>query len=276
MDLFAERSLLIATKHGKETVIAPIIEPKLGVSCIIPKDFDSDRFGMFTGEIPRTKSPLETAKDKCRTALLESGYTLGIASEGSFGPHPNYFFLPANEEVLVLIDLEHNLEICAHHLSTETNFAHSEVSDAEHLVAFAQKAGFPEHKLILSTQKEYIKGIGAEKELLIAFEEFRKKSKKVTVQTDMRAMYNPMRMRVIQTTTEKLVEKIKSLCPSCQLPGFEVCEIHPGLPCSLCGNPTRSVLKKTACCKSCQFKEEVIFPQGKTKEDPMYCDYCNP
>jgi hypothetical protein len=42
------------------------------------------------------------------------------------------------------------------------------------------------------------------------------------VETDMRAMYNPSRMTVIQNATKKLVEKINSCCPQCNIPGLEL------------------------------------------------------
>jgi hypothetical protein len=40
--MFKGRKLLIATKHEKEKVIAPILEKELGVSCFVINDFDVD------------------------------------------------------------------------------------------------------------------------------------------------------------------------------------------------------------------------------------------
>jgi hypothetical protein len=48
------------------------------------------------------------------------------------------------------------------------------------------------------------------------------KSLTTYVETDMRAMYNPSRMTVIQNATKKLVEKINSCCPHCNIPGLEL------------------------------------------------------
>lgn len=36
----------------------------------------------------------------------------------------------------------------------------------------------------------------------------------------MRLVFNPTRMNVIEKVTEQLVEKIKSVCPNCKIPGF--------------------------------------------------------
>ena len=49
--MFLGRKLFIATKHKKETVIAPIIEVALGVVCFTNLDFDTDILGTFCGEI---------------------------------------------------------------------------------------------------------------------------------------------------------------------------------------------------------------------------------
>ena len=96
------------------------------------------------------------------------------------------------------------------------------------------------------------------------------------VETDMRALYNPTRMQVIKKATEKLVDTILSLCPKCQEPGFTVAEVKQGLPCEWCNSPTRSTLSFIYSCKKCNHSLEKTYPHNKTKEDPMYCDFCNP
>ena len=39
--MFKSRDLVIATKHGKESVITPILEKELGVKCFVPKILDT-------------------------------------------------------------------------------------------------------------------------------------------------------------------------------------------------------------------------------------------
>jgi hypothetical protein len=90
--MFKGRSLVIATKHEKEKVITPLLEEALGVVCFIPEGFDTDTLGTFTGEIERKLDPISTARQKCLMAMKVSNCDLGIASEGSFGPHPSLFF----------------------------------------------------------------------------------------------------------------------------------------------------------------------------------------
>ena len=76
----------LATKHRKETVIAPSFEKDLGMKLVLP-DVDTDRLGTFTGEIARTGDALQTAIDKAKLAMKKTGMPYGLASEGSFGPH---------------------------------------------------------------------------------------------------------------------------------------------------------------------------------------------
>jgi hypothetical protein len=52
------------------------------------------------------------------------------------------------------------------------------------------------------------------------------KSLTTFVETDMRAMYNPSRMTVIQNATKK--EKINSCCPHCNIPGFGITDAKRG------------------------------------------------
>lgn len=46
--MFKGRNLLIATKHEKEKVIAPILDKELGVNCFVVTNLDTDEFGTFT------------------------------------------------------------------------------------------------------------------------------------------------------------------------------------------------------------------------------------
>lgn len=96
--MFEGRSLIIATKHRKETVIAPSLEGALGVICRVAEDFDIDILGTFTGEVERKDNPVTTARNKCLMAMEKTNCDLGVASEGSFGPHPAMFFVYADDE----------------------------------------------------------------------------------------------------------------------------------------------------------------------------------
>ena len=278
--MFQGRKVIIATKHQKESVIAPILEKELGVTCFTDETFDTDILGTFTGEVERELDPISTAREKCLRAMKLNNCNLGIASEGSFGPHPTMFFINADDVFLIFIDTLNNLEVIVRELSTSTNFNGRQIQSEKELLEFAEDIGFPEHGLILRKSKdentEIRKGITDIESLKKSFGQLHAKYKSVYAETDMRAMYNPTRMEVIKKATEKLVQKIKSACPQCQIPGFGITDVKKGLECSLCGLPTNSILSYIYACQHCQFTKEEMYPSKKTTEDPMYCDYCNP
>jgi len=278
--MFENRTLLIVTKHKKEQVIAPLFEKHFGVKTLVAIDFDTDILGTFTGEIERKNSPLETAKQKCLLAMQLYQCDMAIASEGSFGPHPAYFFTNADDEFLFFIDTKNDIEIYERELSVNTNFNGDEISNRKELLVFAENAKFPEHALILrnakDNNKEIIKGINTMQMLLEVYEKMSEKYNKVYVETDMRAMYNPSRMAVIEIATEKLISKIKSVCPACATPGFAATNVERGLPCGLCGLPTRTVINEIYNCRKCSFSSKKILNSTKTTEDPIFCDNCNP
>jgi hypothetical protein len=278
--MFKGRRLLIATKHEKEKVMAPLLDDGLGVVSFVNVDFDTDTLGTFSGEVERKLDPIVTARQKCLLAMEMSNCDLGIASEGSFGAHPSLFFASADDELLIFIDKKNNLEIIARELSTDTNFNGSKIKSEKELLDFADLVQFPSHALILRVSKNdnttIVKGVTNLEHLKKSFHAMLQKHNNVYVETDMRAMHNPSRMAVIKNATKKLVDKINSCCPQCNTPGFGITNAKKGLACSLCGSPTRSTLSLLYSCKKCHYKREKKYPNQKTTEDPMYCDYCNP
>ena len=278
--MFKGRALIIATKHEKEKIIAPLLEDSLGVVSFVNPDFDTDMLGTFSGEVERKTNPLYTARKKCLLAMELSNCDLGIASEGSFGSHPSLFFVSADDELLIFIDTKNNIEIIVRELSTETNFNGSEIKNEKELLDFATLVKFPSHALILRASKtdntSIVKGITNLEDLKKSFHLMYNEFKSVYAETDMRAMHNPSRMLVIKNATKKLLDKINSCCPQCNVPGFGITSAKKGLACSLCSAPTKSTLSFIYNCKKCDFEREEMYPNKKTTEDPMYCDYCNP
>lgn len=278
--MFKGRNLLIATKHEKEKVIAPILEKELGVKCFLASQLDTDELGTFTGEVERKDDPITTARKKCLMAMELANCDLAIASEGSFGSHPSIFFAHANEEFLLFLDKKNDYEISARELSLETNFNGSEIKTEKELQEFATHSNFPSHGLILRKSKEdlgdIVKGITTDEQLKNTFHNLITNYGTAYIETDMRAMYNPTRMKVIEKAAFKLVDKIKSLCPKCRTPGFGIIDRREGLPCQQCHFSTRSTLSYIYSCQKCSYKKEKKYPNGKQTEDPMYCDICNP
>ncbi len=260
--------------HGKEEVLLPALK-SIGVKNVQIPALDTDQFGTFSGEINRLDDPIKTLRKKCVLANKMTGNDLVIASEGSFGAHPFMPFACADEELLMLKDFKNSIEIVVKELSTETNFSGQEISDLDELQNFANNAGFPDHALILKGNGAIEKGISDAKLLEETFWRLKAESHhKIMVETDMRAMHNPTRMKVISTAASKLKQAILATCPECHFPNFTVKELKFGLPCGLCQMPTESVKCEVKKCDHCGLREEK--PVEKNYQDPMYCNYCNP
>jgi len=280
VSIFSGRALVIATMHQKEKVLAPVLSSQLGVLPIVPIQFDTDQFGTFSGEVERPLNPLDTARLKCLHAYERTGTSLVVASEGSFGPHPVIGFIPADQEILVLMDFEHDLELKVQVTSTNTNFSGASCSYWKEVVAFSKSVQFPSHGLIIRKEKddiEYVqKGINDWQTLERLFVDYRRQFGAAFVETDMRAMHNPSRMKVIEDAARLLAERANHLCLVCNMPGFDVKEVMPGLPCELCASPTKSTKALLYECRKCGHTEKKNYPNGRLFENPMYCDNCNP
>lgn len=280
MRVFQGRTLHVATMHGKERVLGPMLERDLGVRVSLPPGLDTDCLGTFSGERERIGDVLSVLRAKCRMAMEATGGDLALASEGCFGPHPTLCFVPADEEWVMLMDCSQDLEVVGRVLSTETNYAFQEVSDWQALERFATEVRFPSHGLILRDRcdgsKSMVKGLIDWNDLRLSFDKLMRISGGVDALTDMRAMFNPTRMQVIGEACRNLIDRLKSACPACARLGYGVTESRPGLPCRQCLFPTRSVLYSVFSCAGCGHREDRVHPHGKTHEDPMYCDVCNP
>jgi hypothetical protein len=279
-----DRVAVLATMHKKEQVIAPILQEELGIKVIVPTNFNTDIFGTFTRDIERTGNQIEAARLKAEKILEQTGESIAIASEGSFAPHPAFPYVTSNREIIIFIDKENDLEIIGEEFSIDTNHNHLVVQTLEQALKFAKKIGFPEHGLIAMPEEstkdssQIIKGIITEEQLVKAINYILKKSSigAVHLETDMRAMFNPTRMKNIAKATHNLVKKINSSCPKCHTPGFEITQKIEGLPCELCYAPTSLTSAVIYKCKKCGYSEEKLFPDGKEFAEPSLCIYCNP
>lgn len=279
-DFFSGRRLLIVTKHQKEAVIAPLLEEALGVQCFVSKTFDTDTLGTFSGEIARKEDALTTLRKKCWEGMQAEGFDLAVATEGSFGNHPTVFFAPANDELIMLVDQKHKLEVVERVLTMETNFDSSKLHTREELQAFLEKVAFPSHGVILkdadANWTTLYKGITDYDEVMERFDALVADHHSCFIETDMRALFNPTRMKTIKEVSHRLVNKLHSVCPECLFPGFGVVGAEAGLLCSSCSLPTRATSAHIYQCQHCNYESKVLYPNGKQTEDPMYCDFCNP
>lgn len=275
---------VLATMHGKERVIAPVLEQSLGLRVALAVGLDTDRFGTFSREIARSGSQLEAARAKILAAFdADPTPGVGVASEGSFGPHPLIPFMPLGLELVVLIDRVTGFELIGQDFGPKTNFSHQVVSDIDEAIAFAERSGFPEHGLIVigcvdghpAPACALIKDITDAAGLLVAVRKTLAVCDAAFIETDMRAHRNPTRMEAIERATRDLVRRFMSQCPACNFRGFDVTEHIAGLPCEWCGGPTNAIRHHVLQCHACGHREERPATTSATA-DPGQCDFCNP
>ncbi len=278
--VYAGRHIALLTQHGKEAVIAPVLDAALGCRVERVSGFDTDTLGTFTRDIPRSGTQLEAARRKARIGMELSGLPLGLASEGAFGPDPMAGLFPWNVELLLFIDDERAIEV-AGIAQQVTRFAHLLTDDWEAAAQFARQAGFPEHHLVVRPQAEddprIEKGLDVWAALEAAFHRAREQAAngRVFLENDVRAHAHPTRREVIRLAAEDLTAKLDSRCPVCGTPGFWITDRLTGLPCADCGAPTREVRATVHGCLKCGHRD--TREQADVEHaDPGRCDGCNP
>jgi hypothetical protein len=270
----------LLTKHGKEQVIAEVLNAQVG--CFIKQTdaYDTDLLGTFTQETPRYGSQLDAVRKKATIGMELLSLDLGIANEGAFMNDPYSGMMPWNNELLVLIDQKYQLEITGFSSAPAQN-DNAYISHWEELTKFAENALFPSHHLVIKPTDEYHpqskKGIKELPELKEAFEWAKDLSSKGTVyvENDLRAFANPTRMENIRKAAIDLANKMNSLCPQCQAPGFWIRDVKRGLPCNSCGLATDQEIAKIWGCLKCDHKVTEGMKVFKLA-DPSKCPHCNP
>ncbi len=283
MTAFSGLSAILGTQHGKEAVIAPRLASALGLQVELLHAFDTDRFGTFTGEVARVRNARDTVRAKALAALAEAPHgAFGVASEGSFGPHPEIPFVSCGLELVMLTTRDGVVELIGTDLTLETNFASIDVRTVDEVAAFAQRARFPSHALIVEACATHIsagasitKGIREWSELERAVSRLLARDGCATVETDMRAHLNPTRMQSIARAADSLVRAALSRCPRCEAPGFVVTGVKRGLPCEACARPTQRPLAEILVCGKCAHSATRVMV-GPTAAPAGQCDWCNP
>jgi len=276
---YAGRRFSLLTQHDKEHVIGPLFHVSLGVDVDVALGFDTDTLGTFTRDVARPGSQLDAARKKAEKGMEILGTSYGIASEGSFGPDPFGLF-PWDVEFVILIDRVRGIELVGRAQGPGRHL-HDLVSTQEALEAFAERAGFPEHGLVVRADSPddspIWKGLKDRAVLGAAFAEALAQSKtgKVFVESDLRAHMNPTRMALIGQATQDLIRRMKSLCPRCQSPGFWVVERILGRPCLECGSPTNEACAERWACVAGDHAE-VRDLETSRFADPQWCNVCNP
>lgn len=223
----------------------------------------------------RSGTILDAARDKARAAFALSPQADWVfASEGAFGPSAAIPVLAEGKELVLAWRPADGLEVTVLRTSFETNFAHVDAPEAPALDAFLERAGFPDHAVIVKANRAVIaKGVQDR----AALERLTAQARgPVRVETDMRAHLNPTRMGEIAKAAMEMAQRLSSACPACSAPGFGRTRVERGLPCSACGTPTERVFAEIYACPACGHEARKPRADGLSAADPGECPACNP
>jgi hypothetical protein len=269
---------VIATRHAKERVIAPPLADRFGLVTVPAEGLDTDSLGTFTGEIARHGTMLEVAVAKARLGMAAAGLPIGIASEGTFGPHPGLPFVPAGLELLVIVDDRIGLVLHESLVAPRTNFGRCVMPGGD-VDRFLRDVGFPTHGLIVRRGGDgpaVAKGITDRAALDAAVAAAVAEAGSAGIETDMRACFNPTRMATIGTLAGRLADRLARLCPACGTPGFGRVGALDGLPCEDCHQPTSMVRAEIHGCARCGLRIEKQRADGLRCAPSRLCSSCNP
>lgn len=274
---YKQRQSVLVTMHGKESVIAPVLATHLGMLVTTLTHIDTDQFGTFTGDIARRDSQYQTAIAKATSGIEATGCDLGIASEGSFVPHPDVPWVTINRELVVLVDRRHDWVIEGWVTSTETSAARREVTTCEDARAFCDAVGFPAQGVIVrvnDTVPVFFKECTTYDAFDAQVAQLLQTYPTIHLETDLRAHRNPKRRVVIQQAVAQLVANAQRICPACAAPGVRVVETVYGLPCEWCGTPTNLRKAEVFGCVRCPHRYEHAC--GDALASAEHCEMCNP
>lgn len=281
----------LATMHGKASAIAPAMASHLGLEIVTPVGIDTDALGTFTGETPRIGTMREVAIRKARLGMRASGLNIGIASEGSFGPHPVIPFLHVGMELMVFVDDARNRIITESLVAEQANYDVATAADISELDAFLGRVRFPTHGLIVRPNQtdspwwklhpelvRTCKGVATRDSLAYAISEAARVSedRRAQVMTDMRAHMNPTRMKTISDLAARLARRVATECPACGTPGFGRIAFSAGIPCAVCGTESIVPGGDLMGCATCDCELETRHIPVREYAEAGECPRCNP
>ncbi|MBC7504961.1 MAG: hypothetical protein H7267_04450 [Sandarakinorhabdus sp.] len=283
MSSYCKRQASLATKHDKQRAVARPFRLALGLEVVATPDLDTDLLGTFSGEVPRVGTALDVCERKVRLGMAATGLPLGLASEGSFGPHPFIPFIPAGIEIMTFVDDERGFVVSEQFLAERTNYGHREARSIDELANWLAAVGFPSHALIVRAKSG---GPGATIEKGIVSIDRLRSAMALAVATsqegvawvepDMRAHLNPTRMVGIRRLAFRLARRLATLCAACSAPGWGQTGTIKGLPCEHCYAPTEMVRFQVFSCVSCSHREDGPRMDGLKCASQQNCPECNP
>lgn len=280
---YAGARAVVATQHGKERAVAPAMLHLLELEVFVPDRIDTDVLGTFSGDVARPGSMLDTAVAKARLGMALEGCAIGLASEGSYGMHPQVPILRGGLEVMVLVDRERDLVIHEELVVDRPHSHHRRVRPGKEAREFVEELDFPAHGLLV---RPAIPGPGRwgaasvsslhDLDRAVARAAGDSGDGCAVVFTDMRADRNPSRMANLVRLAHRLARRVRNPCPACDSPGYGPVRRPLGLPCRRCGTPSEMALGEVWGCGKCPHEDVRERSDGRVRADPGACSFCNP
>lgn len=279
-DAYRGQVIVFGTRHGKERQAAPAFAAILDARVVAPPDLDTDRFGTFTGDVPRTLTPRDAARAKARLAMTATGSPYGLASEASYGPLPGLGW-PGHDELLLFVDDTRGIEILEAHRTLDVPGPGIRVTRPAGIAATLARYGWPRQAMTVrpatgGSPDDTVKGITDPDHLAAAITTAVARScdGHALVAPDLRAHHNPTRQAVLTRLAARLATRLATACPACGCPGHGRTAVERGLPCADCGAPTERIRADVHGCARCPDRQ--VRPRPDTTADPRWCPECNP
>lgn len=274
--VYAGRKASLASMHDKLPLVAPPMKELLCLD-VFTAPVDTDRFGMFTGEVERTAGQFDTAVSKARLGMEATGAPIGFASEGSICV-AGFVPVMSDLETVVIVDDTEGFVLAesseSHSIITHSWKLNNGLPTRDDL----ERAGFPEHGLIVRSDAAagpVFKGIHSLEELTDAVTACRVATgAPVRVESDLRANHCPSRRPTIASAARRLAERLTVQCSSCGCPGWGRVDVLRGRPCRLCRHATQGVVADVLGCPRCAHR--ATGTACEVPADPSTCGYCNP
>lgn len=273
---YSGATIVFATMHGKQRQAAPSFRQHHDATLVAPGTIDTDQFGTFVGDVPRTLAPWAAALAKAKLGVTLTGFPFALASEASYST--SFGVVAQHQEILLFHDSTRDITI--------TEVASASVPDRGSVMAHTKAdidaslagLGFPTTQLVLSAETPSgliaRKGLDSYDAIHAAAVELFLLSDELLIQPDYRALANPERQRVIAELAERLAVRLRRRCPRCATPGWGRVGVERGLPCLSCGEPTAGIRADVDGCAQCDHR--VVTVRDVMGCDPQWCDYCNP
>jgi hypothetical protein len=273
---YSGRTITFATMHGKEQLASEPFHTTLGANVIAPLGLDTDQWGTFAGDVPRTMQPHDAARTKVRQGMQLAGTTLGLASEGSF--RTTFGAIVENMELLLFVDDDLGMELVEGTITTSPILGGRRIHSADEALDYARAVGFPGQGVIVQSTVD--NQLAAHKNL----SDFQHLEETVTallgaqasvlMLPDYRAHRSPTRAQTIRQLCTQMARRLATECPECRAPGFGHVDVEHGVPCESCHTPTRLIAADIHGCAACTKRARI--PRGQGRADPQWCDLCNP